>query len=111
MKNYIKYIGIIAVLFGIYSSKFIVAKHGEDSRSLIVYGALFISLLGLAGIIYTKKYFAAIACISMIIPLIVITIGTYLNNPNLSGIGLILLFILIPIMIKTLSKYENDSKS
>ena len=69
--------------------------------------ALSISLLALAGIVYKKKYLAALGSLSMVLPLVLMTLGIYLDNIYLAALGLVLMFVLIPIMIKILPKYKK----
>ena len=103
MRKNSKFIGGILVLLTILFTRIMVSKYGEKSRVIIITLALLISIIGLIGIIYTKKYMIALGAFMMILPLVVMTIGIYLNNLYISGIGFLLIFILIPIMIKVIN--------
>ncbi|MBZ9688506.1 hypothetical protein G9F72_019440 [Clostridium estertheticum] len=108
MKKNIRFLGAFIVLLTISFSKFMVGKYGEIARVIIMVAALSISILGLVGIIYKKKYLAALGALSMVIPLVVMTIGIYFDNMYLDALGFGLLFVLIPIMIKIISKYNKN---
>ncbi|ERK30591.1 hypothetical protein [Clostridium intestinale] len=96
-------LGALLVLVSILFTRLMVNKYGEASRLIIITVALIISIIGLLGIIYTKNHRIILGAFMMILPLIVMTIGIYIDNLYVSGIGLLLIFILIPIMIKMLN--------
>lgn len=56
----------------------------------------------------SKKNIAALCTLSMILPLIFMTLGVYWGNMYLAALGFGLLFILIPIMIKILPKLKKE---
>lgn len=110
MKKYMPFLGTIGVLLTIRFSRVMVGKYGENARIIIMVVALLISLLALVGIVYKKKYLAALGSLSMVLPLVVMTIGIYLDNIYLGALGLGLMFALISIMIKILPKYKKYKK-
>ncbi|AOR23447.1 hypothetical protein [Clostridium taeniosporum] len=106
MKKNRAFLGVLVVLLTIRFSRFMVGKYGEDIRIKIMVAALVVSILCLVGIIYKKKYLATLIALSLIVPLLVMTIGMYLDNLYLGVFGFGLMFILIPIMIK----YKNEEE-
>jgi hypothetical protein len=106
MKKFMPTLGAILILITMLSTRYLVSKYGEGSRVIIITVALIVSVVGLTGIIYTKKYLAALGAFMMIMPLVVMTIGIYSDNIYISAIGLLLIFIIIPIMIKVV-KVKN----
>lgn len=107
MKKYMPYLGGFGALLSIQFSRFMVGKYGENVRVTIMIAGLAIAILIFAGIVYKKKYLAALGALSMLLPLAVMTIGMYLDNMYLASFGFALLFILIPIMLKVLAKYTK----
>ncbi|MEG0307611.1 MAG: hypothetical protein RR636_06690 [Clostridium sp.] len=53
-------LGAILTLITIIFTRYMVAKYGENSRIIIVTVALCISIIGLVGIIYSRKYLAVL---------------------------------------------------
>jgi hypothetical protein len=107
MKKNTTYLGVFGVFIGIVLSRFAVAKYGGSARAIIMIAVMAISILCLLGIIYSKKYLAALGTLSMIVPLAIMTIGIYLNNMYLGAFGFGLIFILVPIMIRIISKKKE----
>ncbi|AOR23452.1 hypothetical protein [Clostridium taeniosporum] len=106
MKKIVPNLGGILTIIAIIFTRYIVSKYGENSRIIIVTVALCISIIGLIGIIYSKKYLAILWALAIAIPSIVMAIGIYLDNIYISSVGFLLIFILIPIMIK----YKNEEE-
>lgn len=100
VKKIMPILGAILVLITIIFTRYVVFKHGEGSRLIIITFALIVSVVGFVGIVYTKNYLAILGALMMILPLVVMSIGIYINNIYISAIGLLLIFILIPMMIK-----------
>lgn len=100
MKKIMPALGGIFTLMSIIFTRYIVSKYGENSRIIIMAVSVGISIISFIGIVYSKKYLAALWVLLMLIPLVVMTIGIYLDNIYISSIGFLLIFILIPIMIK-----------
>lgn len=107
MQKKMTILGVIAVLLGIYISRILTNRYGNDGRVIIASIALGISILALLIMVLKKKYIEAIAVLSMILPGIMIFIGIYKDSILLTAAGLLLVFITIPIMIKVLPKYLN----
>lgn len=103
LKKIMPFIGGSAVLITILFTRYMISNYGEVSRVIIATVALIISAIALIGIIYTKKYLAAFGAFIMLIPGVVITIGIYVDNLYICAVGLLLVFILIPIMLKILN--------
>lgn len=110
MKKNLKYFGMLATLFGIGLNKFLVNRYGKNSSVVMITVLTAIAILALAYLVYEEYYIEVIACLSFVLPLILMVISMYIDNLYLGLIGLILLFVLIPIMIKIYPKYKNSSK-
>jgi hypothetical protein len=106
LRKNISYLGFIGVFIGLALSRFVVARYGVNARTILMIAILAISIVSEIVIIYYKKYLAALCTLSMLIPLIFMTIGMSIGNVFIVFIGLGLLFLLIPIMINFLNKYK-----
>lgn len=100
MKKIMPALGAIFTLMSIVFTRYIVSKYGENSRVIIIGVAVGISIIGFIGIIISRRYLAALWISLILIPSVIMAIGIYLDNTYISSTGLLLLFILIPIMIK-----------
>ena len=107
MKNKIITFSVIMIFLGMILSRVLVKKFGENIRAIIMIIMLAFLLFILVIIILQKKYFVALKYCSIIIPLTLMTIGVCVNNEYVGIIGFMLLFILIPIMIKISSRYNS----
>lgn len=105
MKNKFCYISVFGVFLGMFLSKIIASRYGHSGRILIAVFALCISLLATAFVVYNKRYVEALALVFIISPGFVIIMGMYLDNLYLAGLGLVLLFIIVPIIIKVAPKF------
>lgn len=102
-------LGSVGVLLGLVISRFTVIKYGVNARSIILFTILTVCMLCEILLIIRREYIIAVCSLSMIIPLVLITIGVYLDNVIVDFIGIGLIFILIPLMIKFLKRYKNNS--
>ena len=85
-----------------------VSKYGENVRIKIMYIVIALLTLCLVGLLCKKQYFAALMILfAFVLPILVMTLGIYLYNLYLVILGLALFFVLIPIMIKIVSKYKR----
>ncbi|MBK5240176.1 hypothetical protein [Clostridium sp.] len=107
MKKNISYLGVYGVLVGLIISRFIVTEYGGNARVVIMVCALMISIFAMIGIIYKKKYLAALYALAMVLPLSLMTIGMYLDNLFIAFGGLGLLIILILVTIKILPEFKR----
>ena len=107
MKKNISYLGFCGIVIGLVISRFVVDKYGANTRIIIMFVALMISIFSVIGIIYKRKYLGALYMLSIVVPLLIMTIGMYLENVLIGLIGLGSLFILIPIMVKVLPKWKK----
>lgn len=103
-------ISIFGSLLGIWLSKLFTARYGINGRIIIVAIAALISIFAVLGMVFMKKYFEAIVGLAMASPGIVIFVGIYLDNIYLAGLGILLVIIIFPIMIKLIPKYRNNKK-
>lgn len=111
MKKNTKYttalIGILGVLFGRILNRVLSSYFGDKGSNIafaiagaIVFGAILI-------LIAMKYYMAAILSVIGSIPLIVSGIGLYLNNMDMVGLGILLIFIIYPITVKVIKNKIN----
>ena len=100
MKKINKYLGVLSVLLGIILSRFMVAKYGENSRIALITICLILLSIIIGWLIINKKYLDSIITTAISIPILIGGIGLYLDNLRLSELGIALLIITIPIMIK-----------
>jgi hypothetical protein len=107
MKKNISYLGVCGVLFGLIISRFIETEYGVNARVAIMICALMISIFAMMGIIYKKKYLAALYILAMVLPLLLMTIGMYLDNLFIAFGGFGLLIILILVIIKILPEFKR----
>lgn len=110
MKKVKPYLGIFGVLFGIVLSRFMVDKYGEDSRILMMFGLSLVALVLVLIIVYKRKYFEALLMLFIILPVIVMTIGMYIDNIYFASVGFVLIFIIAPIMVKIASKKKDKNQ-
>ena len=112
MKDKIKYwmgsIAILGVLVGRILNRVLTNHFGDNASNLIVAVSVAIVLCVILLLITTAHYIEAIALLVMLIPLIISAIGLYLNNMDLVGLGILLVFIIYPILIKVIPKFKQD---
>lgn len=112
MKNKIKYwmssIGVLGVLFGRILNRVLEKYYGDNASNVVVAVAVAFWFCLVLLFIAMKQYITAIMLFIMIIPLIVSGIGLYLNNMDLVGLGILLIFIILPILIKVIPKMKRD---
>ncbi|MBM7868547.1 UDP-N-acetylmuramyl pentapeptide phosphotransferase/UDP-N-acetylglucosamine-1-phosphate transferase [Clostridium pascui] len=92
MKKIMPVLGAIFTLMSIVFTRYIVSKYGENSRIIIMAVAVGISIIGFIGIILSKKYLAALWVSLILIPLVVMTIGIYLDNIYIFYRGFIIIY-------------------
>lgn len=110
MQKKMTIIGIILIFISMRISSALTAQYGNNARVIFASVALSVSLLALIFIIYKKKYLEAVAVLFMILPGFVIFIGIYTNNIYVTACGLLLIFIIIPIIIKVFPKYLKKDR-
>jgi len=108
MKNKQKYlmsmIGIFGVLFGRILNRVLSNYFGNKGSNIAfaISGAIVLCVILI--LVIKKYYIAAVLSVIAFIPLIVAGIGLYLNNMNIVGFGILLIFIIYPITIKVIKK-------
>ncbi|MEG0307605.1 MAG: hypothetical protein RR636_06660 [Clostridium sp.] len=99
MKNFFqsKKFGALSGLFAVWLSRTVYSKYGNDGRVMIMY----LVLLGLLALmlysICIKNYKFAIAVAVVSIPMIIGTIGIYMDNIICAMVGLTLVFVVLAI--------------
>ncbi|MEG0307614.1 MAG: hypothetical protein RR636_06710 [Clostridium sp.] len=99
MKNFFqsKKFGALSGLFAIWLSRTVYSKYGDDGRLMVMYLGLLVLLALMIYGIYIKNYKLSIAVVLITIPLIIGTIGAYLDNAIYIFGGLILFFVVLAI--------------
>ena len=101
-------IGILGVLLGHILNRVLLDHFGNKASNIIVAVTVAIVFCIILLLIITAHYFAAIVILIMEVPLIISGIGLYLNNMDLVGIGILLAFVIYPILIKVVKKFNRD---
>jgi uncharacterized membrane protein YoaK (UPF0700 family) len=106
-KNYPLICALVG-LFGLNFSRYMIAQYGENS--VVIIGAITLSLciICLFVLIVKKQYYQSVALIILIIPIIVMQIGEFLDNNVLGVIELILMVFSVIALNKILPKYKKD---
>lgn len=107
-KDIFSSIGIFAVFFGFWLSRDVVEKYGPSGRTVIMAictGVVFVVIIILA--VIKKFLWAVLFLLSYGVPGITMLLGLYLNNFIIMVGGLILIFAMIPVVIKVANKYKK----
>ena len=106
-KKNIPKMGAAVGLFSILIIRALSEKYGNNARIMI--GG--ISVIIVIGIILfmlcMKEYVLALLLLGMMLPCIIAFIGVLLDNIYIAGAGIVLLFIIIPIIVKIAPKYKK----
>lgn len=105
MKKKMTSIGIIAVLLGIFISRILTARYGNNGRVIVASIALGISVCALLFIALKKMYTEAIVLLFLVLPAVVVFVGICKDNIFITAAGLLLVCIVIPIIIKIAPRY------
>jgi len=95
-------------LIGFLLSGYIVDRYGEYSRVIMGTILLSIVLISLFILILKKQFYQSITVAILVLPIIVMQVGSFLNNNALGVIGFILLIFGIIIINTILPKYKKD---
>jgi len=109
MKKKMSSIGILGVFFGIFMNRILTARYGNNGSIILASIALTIVVISMLILVAMKKYMVALLSLFMVLPGIIMLIGIIIDNLYLGGIGLILLFVGIPIMIKIIPKLKEKN--
>lgn len=107
-KNKLMLIGVLGVLFGRILNRVVYRYMGDKGSNIAFAISLAIVFSAILILVVMKYYMAAIMSSIGSIPLIVGGIGLYLNNMDLVGLGILLIFIIFPILIKVIPKLKKD---
>ena len=107
MKDKMKYIGIVGVLIGFIMSRILTSRYGNDGRVILASIAFIVLVISFIIIIVMKKYKLALLLLFIVFPCIVVFLGIIVDNVYIVGVGLILISIAIPIMIKIIPKLKD----
>lgn len=112
MKNKFKYwlvaIGIFGVLLGRILNRILISYFGNNASNIVVAISIAVVFCVILLSVVMAHYFTAIMLFIMAIPLSVSGIGLHLNNMDLVGLGILLIFIIFPILIKVIPKLRRD---
>jgi len=106
-KKNIPKIGASVGLFGVLMSRALSEKYGNDIRIMISGIAVLICIISILFVFCMKYYALALMLLAMMTPLILGFIGLYLDKSYLMDIGIISIFIIIPIIVKIAPKYKK----
>jgi len=107
MKKNMPWVGAILAVISVLFSKYMVSKYGEDTRAIMITVVLVAAVAVVIGIICTKKYLVAFIVSMMMIPVVVGAIGIYIDNLYICAAGILLIFIIAPIMLKVINKRKG----
>lgn len=110
MKDKLKPLGILVVLSGMSLSKYMGSKYGVNGRIAAGISGLVIAFIAIIILICMKEYSAALLSIFVLVPLIVILIGIYLNNVYVVLAGVILLIVFMKMIQKLLPRFSKRRK-
>ncbi|SHH28541.1 hypothetical protein [Clostridium grantii] len=109
MKN-LKNIGILSTIVGMILYNVMGNYFGVSGQKLVMYVGMSICLLILLGLVLMKEFVAAFFSLIIILPVVVMATGMYLDNALVVGVGIILLFILIAVGYKILPNFSNGKR-
>lgn len=111
MKNNVKYLmvvmGILGILLGRIVSRVLESYYGNKASNIVVSASVVIVFCVILALIIMKHYIAAILLLIMVIPLIIGGIGLYLNNMLVASAGVLLIFIIYPILLKVIPRLKH----
>lgn len=108
-KYSISSICILGVLFGRFLNRELTHYFGNNTSNIIVAICLAVIFCVILLSIIMKQYITGIGLLVLSIPLIIEGIGLYLDNMELVGFGILLIFIICPIMIIVIKRFRNKS--
>lgn len=106
-KKNIPKIGASVGLFGVLMSRALSEKYGNNIRIMIVGISVIILISILLFTLSMKEYILVLLLLGMILPAIIIFIGLWLDNIYIAGAGIVLVFIIMPIIAKIAPKYKK----
>jgi len=111
MKDKMKYIGIVGVFIGFIMSRILTSRYGNDGRVILASIAFIIIVISVISLVIMKKYIIVLLALSIVFPCIVVFLGIIVDNVYIVGVGLILISIAIPIMIKIIPRVKDKYRS
>lgn len=105
-KNTLK-IGASVGLFSVLISRVLSERYGNDARIMISGIAVTIGIVIVSFLFFMKQYVTGVILAIMFLPVVIGFIGLYLDKSYLVNIGIILIFIIMPIIIKIAPKYRK----
>jgi len=106
-KKNITRIGASVGLFSVLLSRALSEKYGNDIRIMISGIAVTIGIVIVSFLFFMKQYVTGVILAIMFLPVVIGFIGLYLDKSYLVNIGIILIFIIMPIIIKIAPKYRK----
>jgi len=100
-------IGAAVGLFNILIIRALSEKYGNDIRIMIGGISVIIGISIILFMLCMKEYVVALILLAMMLPGIIAVIGVWLDNIYIMGSGIVLLFIIGPILIKIIPKYRK----
>jgi hypothetical protein len=105
-----KGIGVLSAVIGMILYKVMSNYYGDSGPKLVMYACVSISLAAIISLVLMKHFLAAFLLSMIGLPVVVMAIGMYFDNVLVGFGGVILLFIMSPIVIKIapyLAKYKK----
>jgi len=106
-KKDIPKMGALIGLFSILIIRALSEKYGNNARIMI--GGILV-IIGIGMILFVlcmKKYSLALLLLGVMLPSIIAFIGVLLDNIYIAGVGIVLIFIIMPIIAKIAPKYKK----
>ncbi len=105
-KNTLK-IGASVGLFSVLISRVLSERYGNDARIMIGGISVIIGIGIILFMLCMKEYVIALLLLGIMLPGIIAVIGVWLENGYIVATGVILIFIIMPIIIKIAPKYRK----
>lgn len=108
IKSNIFWICMSGIIVGRIASRILTNYFGLDGHNIVGTVAAGIMFSAVIGLFITRQYLWGIVFLIMSLPLVIGLIGMYLDNTHVMGIGILLVFIMYPILIKIIPKLKKD---
>lgn len=99
---------LLGVFLGPIINRMLSNYFGDNGSNIAMAVSGTIVVCAILILIVIGYYMVAIISVVMAIPMIVGGIGLYLNNMDAVGFGILLIFIIYPVLIKVIPKLKHD---
>lgn len=108
IKSNIFWICMSGMIVGRIASRILTNYFGLDGHNIVGTVAAGIVFCSIIWLFITRQYFWALVSMVVSIPLVIGLTGMYLDNTHIMDIGILLVFIMYPILIKIIPKLKKD---